>query len=162
MILPHLIARDPEGALQLAARFTSLIRTGRSYSVRHASFRTQLENWHALLVPILGSGAAVRLESHDGDLYLNGERVPYRASVQRLIEQLAMEIAARTIGGIEFGPGLTVNELETFMTLFIAGERWKGDSLIAECGRAGLPNARPFLAARAKQDSGVFVLTPGQ
>jgi len=154
------VARDPEGALQLAARLMALVRSGRSYAVQHPSFRTPVQAWHAMLEPLFALGERVRFENRDGDLFVNGDRLPYRAALQRPIEQFAVEIAARTIGGFELTAGLTVDELETFMGLFVAGERWKGSELVAECERQGLTHIRTFLAERPKSDAGIEVLEP--
>ena len=137
---------DPrfEVSLQLASRFWALVRSGRAYAVGHVTYTTQLENYLALLSPPLEDRGAVRFHAPEGDLCMNGERLPHRPNMHKALESLVQEFAARTLEGIEFTKGLTLGELETFMSFFLPGERWKGAELIAACDEAGLVHARPL------------------
>jgi len=109
---------DPrfEIALQLASRFWALVKSGRAYSVGHVTYTTQLESYVTLLSAALEMHGAVRFDAPDGELCMNGERLPIRANMQRALESLAQEFAARTLEGIEFTRGLSLGELETFMS----------------------------------------------
>src|SRR5262249_49336203 len=135
---------DPrfELPLQLATRFWALVRSGRAYSVGHVTYTTQLENYLSLLSAPLEDRGVVRFHAPEGDLCMNGERLPYRPNMHKALDSLVQEFAARTLEGIEFTKGLTLGELETFMTYFLPGERWKGAELIAACDDAGLAHAR--------------------
>jgi hypothetical protein len=128
--------------LQLASRFMALVRSGRAYSVRHVTFRQQLENYLALLAPVLQESGRARFDAPDGDLCMNGERLPYHQNMQRAIDQLVQEFAARSLEGIEFESGVTLVEFQTFMGLFLLGERWKGEELISACHDAGVVNLK--------------------
>ncbi len=143
--------QDPrfDGALQLTSRFVALMRSGRAYPVRHVGFTQQLENYLALLEPVFQTHGHVRFDAPDGDLCMNGERLPFRQATHRALEQLAHEFAARTLVGIEFTPGLTLSEFQSFMDLFLLGERWKGEELITACHDAGIVHlqALPFRSA---------------
>jgi HD domain-containing protein len=135
---------DPryEIALQLASRFWALVKSGRAYSVGHVTYTSQLEGYITLLSGALETDGVVRFDAPEGDLCMNGMRLPDRANMQRSLESLAQEFGARTLEGIEFTRGLSLGELETFMSYFLPGERWKGSELIAACDDAGLVHAR--------------------
>src|SRR5262249_22394361 len=135
---------DPrhELQLQLASRFTALVRSGRAFAIGHPSYTQQLEHYATLLGPALEEHGAVRFDAPDGDLRMNGERLQYRPHVQKSLEALVQELAARGIEGIEFKRGLVLSELEAFMSYFLPGERWKGSELVAACDDAGLVHAR--------------------
>ena len=135
---------DPryEIALQLASRFWALVRSGRAYSVGHVTYTSQLEGYVTLLAGALEQDGVVRLSAPEGELCMNGLVLPNRANMQKALEGMVQEFAARTLEGIEFTRGLTLGELETFMSYFLPGERWKGAELIAACDDAGLVHAR--------------------
>ena len=135
---------DPrwEIALQLASRFWALVRSGRAYSVGHATYTSQLESYIGLLSSALETDGVVRFSAPDGELCMNDQPLPNRANMQKALEALVQEFAARTLEGIEFTRGLSLGELETFMSYFLPGERWKGTELIAACDDAGLVHAR--------------------
>jgi hypothetical protein len=135
---------DPrlEIALQLASRFWQLVKSARAYSVGHVTYTSQLESYLTLLSTALEKEGAVRFDAPEGGLCMNGEQLPDRANMQKALESLAQEFAARTLEGIEFTRGLSLGELETFMSYFLPGERWKGTELVAACDDAGLVHAR--------------------
>src|SRR6185369_10206794 len=135
---------DPrlEIALQLASRFWQLVKSARAYSVGHVTYTSQLESYLTLLSTALEKEGAVRFDAPEGELCMNGEQLPDRAHMQKALESLAQEFAARTLEGIEFTRGLSLGELETFMSYFLPGERWKGAELVAACDDAGLVHAR--------------------
>jgi hypothetical protein len=153
---------DPrfEIALQLASRFWALVKSGRAYSVGHVTYTTQLESYVTLLSAALEKDGAVRFDAPDGELCMNGERLPIRANMQRALESLAQEFAARTLEGIEFTRGLSLGELETFMSYFLPGERWKGAELVAACDDVGLVHARALPLRVTAEPLGVTSL-PG-
>ena len=127
-----------ETAMQLASRLVALVRSGRAYSVRHIAYTQQLDNFLVLLMPLLGEARVVRFDAPDGELCLNGERLPHRSQHQKHLEMLVQEFGARTIAGVEFKPGVTLHQLEAFMEMFVASERWKGSDLIEACHAAGI------------------------
>jgi len=144
---PHVLLRpddDPrqESRLQIASRFTALVRSGRAYSVEHASFVQLLEFYLALLEDHFATEPRVRLHAEDGDACVNGERLPVRPIMERSLAQLVQEFEARGIDGVEFESGLTLDELQAFMGRFLPGETWKGAALVEACEQAGLRHAR--------------------
>jgi len=151
---------DPrfEIALQLASRFWQLVKSGRAYSVGHVTYTTQLESYITLLSTALEKDGAVRFDASDGALCMNGELLPDRAHMQKALESLVQEFGARTLEGIEFTRGITLGELETFMSYFLPGERWKGAELVAACDDAGLVHARALPLRVAAEPLGVALL----
>ncbi len=135
-----------EAGLQLATRLVALVKSGRAYSVSHIAFTQQLENYLALLAPLLRDKGVVRFDAPDGDLHLNGERLPRRTQLQRHSELLVQEFDARAISGIEFAPGIALPELQSFMAMFVSSERWKGSDLITACQSAGIHTVRALPA----------------
>jgi len=151
---------DPrfEIALQLASRFWALVKSGRAYSVGHVTYTTQLASYVTLLSAALETDGAVRFDAPEGELCMNGVPLPNRANMQRALESLVQEFAARTLEGIEFTRGLSLDELETFMSYFLPGERWKGAELIAACDDAGLVHARALALRVAAEPLGAGTL----
>jgi len=147
MTRPHVLLRpddDPrfESRLQIASRFTALVRSGRAYSVEHASFVQLLEFYLALLEDHFANEPRIRLHAEDGDACVNGERLPARAIMERPLAQLVQEFEARGVDGVEFESGLTLDELQAFMGIFLPGETCKGAELVEACEQAGLQHAR--------------------
>lgn len=145
---------DFDTPLQLASRFMALLKSGRSYSVEHIGFTQQLENYLTLLEPLLRERGALRFDAPDGDLCLNGERLPFRQHTERALEHLAQEFGARTVSGVEFTPGLTLPEFQTFMRYFLLGERWKGEELITACTDAGVVHVQALPLRAVAVDRG--------
>lgn len=131
-----------ETGLQLASRLVALVKSGRAYSVKHVAYTQQLENFLVLLAPALSGGGVLRFDAPEGDLCMNGERLPMRSQFQKQAETLVSEFDARTITGVEFTAELTLPALETFMGMFVTSERWKGEELVQACRSAGIHGVR--------------------
>jgi len=134
-----------EQGLHLVTRLVALLRTGRSYRIDNQVFTGQLEQLLELLRPTLMAHGRAQLVQMDGDLYLNGERIPLRASSLRFQSQLHSEFALREISGVEFHASLGLGELEEFMRYFLPSELYKGAELAAACAAAGITSASPVL-----------------
>ena len=145
---------DPrfDGLLQLASRFTALVRSGRAYAIGHITYTQQLDNYLTLLEPMLRAHGQVRLDAPDGDLCVNGERLPFRQNTHRALEQLVQEFAARAVDGVEFVSGVTLAEFQSFMGLFLQGERWKGHEFITACHDAGILHVQALAQRSAAAD----------
>lgn len=152
-----------EHGLQIAMRFVALVRTGRSYAIGNAAFSRQLVQMQEVLAPLLAAAGVVQVVDFDGDLYVNGARLPLKSTSTRQLEQVQHEFALRAIAGISFHDGLTPAELETFMHFFLASEIYKGAELIDACETAGLRHLVPALQAVsnvAEPDSAVAEAPP--
>ena len=131
-----------ETGLQLASRFVALVKSGRAYSVKHVAFTQQLENFIVLLRPLLMERQVVRFDAPEGDLCLNGERLPLRSPLHRQAELLVAEFDARTIAGVEITPDVSLTALQAFFGYFLVSERWKGEDLIQACQGTGILGVR--------------------
>lgn len=152
MSTPEEITHDEalrEQGVQLVTRLVALLRTGRSYSIGNQVFTGQLEQLLEVLRPTLMAHGRAQLVHLDGDLYLNGVRLPLKSSSVRFQDQLHSELALRDISGVEFHASLRLNELEEFMRYFLPSELYKGTELLSACQAAGIQGAMPVLSAVA-------------
>lgn len=149
---PALDAR--ELGLQAATRLVAALRTGRSYAIGNPVFRHQLEQLLEVLAPLLRERGTAQIVVLDGDLHLNGARLPLRAVNLRFIEQLVQEFRLREVLGIEFAHGLKIEELEEFMRYFLASEVNKGAALADACASHGIDRVRVVLAAAGAGSDG--------
>lgn len=140
--------------LQIAMRLFATLRTGRSYSIGNQAFTRQLQQLLESLLPVLAEHGEALVVSHDGDLHLNGVRLPHRSSSQKFIEQLAQEIQLREIAGVEFRAGLKLAELESFMRYFMPSELYKGAELIHACAIQDFRHVRPLEAVSEEEHAG--------
>jgi HD-GYP domain-containing protein (c-di-GMP phosphodiesterase class II) len=140
-------ARLREPGLQLAMRFVATLRTGRSYAIGNLVFTRQLEQLLAVLTPLLEQHGDVLVVSVDGDLNVNGVRLPLRSSSLRFLEQLAQEFQVREIAGVEFRQGLALAELEGFMRYFLPSELYKGNELHHACATQNFLHVMPVESA---------------
>jgi HD-GYP domain-containing protein (c-di-GMP phosphodiesterase class II) len=138
-----------EQGLQVAMRVVSTLRTGRSYAIGNQAFTRQLEQLLDALVPVLAEHGEALVVSLDGDVYVNGERLPLRSSSLRFLEQLAQEFQVREIAGVEFHAGLDLAELEAFMRYFLPSELYKGGELVQACATQDFRHVVPVEALDA-------------
>lgn len=132
-----------EQGLQVAMRLVATLRTGRSYAIGNRGFTQQLQQLLEALAPVLEEQGEAIVVSLDGDLHLNGVRLPLRSSSLRFLEQLAQEFQVRQIAGVEFRSGLALGELEEFMRYFLPSELYKGGDLYHACATQDLQHVRP-------------------
>lgn len=135
-----------ESGLQMATRLVALLRTGRAYDLANPVFTGQLEQLLGVLLPVLRETGDAQLAEFEGDLHLNGVRLPLRPSSLKFTEQLVQELRVREIAGVQFLPGLGLAELERFMRFFLPSEIYKGADLADACAGAGLAHTRILLA----------------
>lgn len=126
-----------EQGLQVAMRIVATLRTGRSYAIGNQAFSRQLEQLLESLRPLLEQRGEVFVLAHDGDVHVNGARMPLRPASLRQLEQLVQEFQVRAIAGVAFRPGLTLAELEGFMRYFLPSEIYKGAELAHACATQG-------------------------
>lgn len=132
-----------EQGLQVAMRFVATLRTGRSYAIGNQAFTRQLQQFLDALLPVLAEHGEAQVVAMDGDLHLNGVRLPLRSSSLRFLEQLAQEFQVREIAGVEFREGLAFEELEEFMRFFLPSELYKGGDLYHACATQNLRHVLP-------------------
>jgi HD-GYP domain-containing protein (c-di-GMP phosphodiesterase class II) len=144
---PHATpGRDRENALReqglnVVMRLVALLRTARSYAIGNQVFTRQLEQLLEALQPVFAEHGAALVVELDGDVHLNGVRLPLRQSSLRFVEQAAAEFKVREIAGVEFRTGLSLAELESFMRYFLPSELYKGAELHHACATQGFRHA---------------------
>ncbi len=143
-----------EQGLQVAMRIVATLRTGRSYAIGNVAFTRQLEQLLTSLAPILADAGEVVVLADDGDVQVNGVRLPLRPASLRTLEQLAQEFQVREIAGVAFRAGLALAELEDFMRYFLPSELYKGGELAQACATHGLRQVEPLEVVDAGQAHG--------
>ncbi|TMQ69651.1 MAG: HD domain-containing protein [Candidatus Eisenbacteria bacterium] len=81
------------------SRLSAVIRIGRSYQTDNQVFGAQLDGFMAALGPVLEADGEAVLVELEGDLYLNGRRIPIRGQNIRFHRQVLEELRARQIAG---------------------------------------------------------------
>jgi|SRR6185503_15098087 HD-GYP domain-containing protein (c-di-GMP phosphodiesterase class II) len=144
-------ARDREAALALVLRLHGVVRSLRLYDPGHAALRAQLEELLRIVgemdvdeVSVLGLG---------GYCYVNGVRLRPEAAHLNVLRGLLEEFGIRGLGGLRFGRGLELDELQAFLRLFHADRTERAAlDLPAACERDGLHNVA---AVRARAGGSV-------
>lgn len=148
-----------EHGLQIAMRFVATLRTGRSYAIGNQAFSRQLQQLLDTLKPVLAEHGEALVASLDGDLHVNGVRLPLRSSSLKFLEQLAAEFQVREIAGVEFRAGLGLAELEGFMRYFLPSELYKGGELVHACATQDFRHVRPLEALPADEPAAGLAAT---
>ena len=157
--------RAREQGLVIITRLLATIRTGRAYKVGNQVYTRQLESFiEALLQAIDDSGEAVFVDV-DGDLYLNGARLPVKANSLRFHQAVRKEFELRRIAGLRVLSGLNLKEVEIFFDLFMQPEMHSGQGLLHACTLKGDRHLLPVMHASAQApgegDAGEPVTSPG-
>ena len=142
-----------EQGLHAISRFVATLRTGRSYPIGNQVFTRQLEQFLESLQPLFAEQGNVTIATWDGDVLVNGMRMPLRPASLKLLEQMAAEFAVREIAGVELRPGLGFTELEGFMRFFLPSELYKGSELCHACAAKGFRHALPVEALEPEQEA---------
>ena len=142
--------RAREHGLVIITRLLATIRTGRAYKVGNQVYTRQLESFiDALLQAIDDSGEAVFVDL-DGDLYLNGARLPVKANSLRFHEAVRKEFEQRRIAGFRALTGLNLKEVEIFFDLFMQPDMHHGPGLLHACTLKGDRHLLPVIHASAQ------------
>jgi HD-GYP domain-containing protein (c-di-GMP phosphodiesterase class II) len=139
-----------EQGLQIVTRLVATLRTGRSYSIGNQVFTRQLEQLLETLQPVMAEHGEAMIVAIEGDLHVNGVRLPLRSSSLRFLEQMAQEFQVREIAGVEFRAGLALPELEGFMRFFMPSELYKGTELYHACATQSFQHVMPVESAVAE------------
>jgi HD-GYP domain-containing protein (c-di-GMP phosphodiesterase class II) len=142
---PGASARD-SGA-SLLSRLSSLIRIGRSYQTDNQVFGKQLEGFTQVLNPVLETDGEAVLVDLDGDLYLNGTRIPIRGMTTRFHAHVTEEFRRRQIAGFRAVAGVTDEELKIFFRFFMQPDVYTGADLLGACIAQGLERIQPAVHA---------------
>jgi HD-GYP domain-containing protein (c-di-GMP phosphodiesterase class II) len=135
--------RCRDQGLVMLVRFHALMRVGRSYRVGNQVFHQQCEAFLETLAPIFVDAPEAVLVSLDSDLYLNGVRIPVKASNLRFHQTLLEEFRRRRIAGLRIEAGLTIVDLEKFFALFLQHDVYFGPGLLEACINDGVRRILP-------------------
>ncbi len=151
---PHRAVKTPderlrEQGLVIITRLLATVRTGRAYKVGNQVFTRQLESFiECLLQAVDETGEAVFV-ALDGDLYLNGARLPVKPNSLRFHEAVRKEFDHRKIAGFRATKGLNIKEVEVFFELFMRGDEFQGQMLLHTCTARGDRHLLPVIHASA-------------
>jgi HD-GYP domain-containing protein (c-di-GMP phosphodiesterase class II) len=137
--------------VQMVVRILSVTRTGKAYQVGNQVFRAQLDALFETIAPLLDEFGEVVLVSLEGDLYLNGVRLPMKSGNVRHFDNLMREFSRRRIAGIRVVQGLQPDELENFFGLFLRAHEFTGTPLLEACIAAGLDHVQPAVHASTEE-----------
>jgi HD-GYP domain-containing protein (c-di-GMP phosphodiesterase class II) len=142
---PGATARD-KGA-SLLSRLSALVRIGRSYQPDNQVFGLQLEGFMQVLRPILELDGEAVLVALEGDLFLNGTRIPVRGMSVRFHRHLLEEFQNRQIAGFRMLRGVTDDDMKTFFRYFMQPDLYTGADLLSACIAQGLDKILPAVHA---------------
>ena len=147
--------RHRENGLNLLRRLTTLIRLGRAYQIENQVVQRQLEDFLGIIAPMLAETGEVVLVFIDSDFYLNGIRIPVKASTVKFHEGMMHEFEQRKIAGIKLVPGIKLEELNAFVALFLKPDVFQGTGLLEACVAHGCDHILPAVHATTESpDSG--------
>jgi len=142
--------RVREQGTVIITRLLATMRTGRAYKVGNQVFTRQLESFiECVLQALAESGEAVFVEL-EGDLYLNGARLPVKPNTLRFHESVRKEFEMRKIAGFRATKGLNLKEVEVFFELFLQADMLQGPVLLQACIARGDKHLLPVVHASAE------------
>jgi HD-GYP domain-containing protein (c-di-GMP phosphodiesterase class II) len=139
-----------EQGLVIITRLLATIRTGRAYKVGNQVLTRQLESFIESVLQATGEAGEVVFVELEGDLYLNGSRLPVKASNLRFHEAVRHEFEVRKIAGFRATKGLNMKEVEVFFELFMQPEQLQGSDLLHACMARGDRHLLPVIHASAQ------------
>jgi HD-GYP domain-containing protein (c-di-GMP phosphodiesterase class II) len=143
--LPGATARD-RGASVLS-RLSALVRIGRSYQTDNQVFALQLEGFMQVLRPVLETDGEAVLVEVEGDLYLNGTRIPIRGMSVKFHRHILEEFQNRQIAGFRVLRDVTDEHMKTFFRYFNQPDLYTGADLLSACIGQGLDKVLPAVHA---------------
>jgi HD-GYP domain-containing protein (c-di-GMP phosphodiesterase class II) len=144
----------------LVMRLLALVRVGRSYQVENQVFRQQLRTFVGALQPVFAESHEAIFVSFDGDLYLNGVRLPVKTTNLRFHQALMQEFARRRIAGVRVLEGVEEPDLERFFRFFLQPDAYAGPALLEACVAEGTPRVLPAIHVPTQADEQADPLDP--
>ncbi len=136
-----------ELGLQLVIRLAGAIRIGRAYKTNNSVFQSQFDMLVEAVNAVLGVADDVVLVSLDGDLFLNGHRIPVRSANVKFHKFLVEQFAMRQIAGLRAERGVEPAELLKFFEVLMSPEDHAGASLLEACLAVGCDKVQPAVHA---------------
>jgi HD-GYP domain-containing protein (c-di-GMP phosphodiesterase class II) len=141
-------------------RFLAMIRVGRSYKVENQVFHVQIESFLEAVEGLFAEWPEVVLVALDGDLYLNGVRLPVNNANLRFHQNLMAELSRRRIAGVRVLQGIAAEDLERFFRLFLRPDLYNGAGLLEACVADGLSRILPAVQVSTDSDDGADPFDP--
>ncbi len=138
------------------SRLSAMMRIGRSYQTDNQVFSGQLEGFMAALLPVLDADGEAVLVELEGDLYLNGTRIPIRGQNIRFHRHVIEEFKARQVAGFRAVRGVGLEEMRTFCRYFMQPEVYTGPELLSACLAEGLDKILPAVHASTTSPDAIF------
>ena len=138
-----------EQGLVIITRLLATIRTGRAYKVGNQVLTRQLESFIESVLQATGEAGEVVFVELEGDLYLNGSRLPVKSNNLRFHESVRHEFEVRNIAGFRATKGLNMKEVEIFFELFMQPDSHQGAELLQACMARGDRHLLPVIHASA-------------
>jgi len=146
--------------LRIIQRFNALVRMGRAYQVENQVFRKQMSDFIETVQPVLEEAGQMVLVSLDGDVYVNGVRIPVRPSTLKYHEALLEELSRRGIAGLKMDHDVTEEEIMTFFRLFMQPDVYFGASLLEACIAQGADHMLPAISASTAAEDATDLRSP--
>ena len=130
-------AATAERGFAIITRLLATLRTGRAYRMGNQVFSKQLESFLEVLRDAANESGEVTFVLLEGDLYLNGTRLPFKSSTLRFHNEVRRELELRRIAGFRATRNVTPKEVEVFFELFLQPQTYSGQALFTECQSRG-------------------------
>jgi HD-GYP domain-containing protein (c-di-GMP phosphodiesterase class II) len=138
------------------SRLSALIRIGRSYQTDNQVFEGQLAGFMSALQPVLEADSEAVLVEVEGDVFLNGTRIPVRGMNVRFHRHIMDEFRIRQIAGFRAVHGVTTEDMKAFFRYFMQPDVYTGSDLLAACIAEGLSRVLPAVHASTTSPDAVF------
>lgn len=147
--------------LRVIQRFNALVRMGRAYQVENQVFVKQMHEFLNTIGPFIADHGEAVLVTLDGDVYLNGMRIPARPNTLKFHEGFIEELEQRGVAGIRIEKGYTEEEISTFFRLFLQPDIYYGAGLLEACLAQGADHVLPAINASTDADLQGDLRAPG-
>ena len=147
-------AREFGGAM--LSRLSALIRIGRSYQTDNQVFEGQLQGFMSALQPVLDADGEAVLVELEGDIFLNGTRIPIKGLTVRFHRHVMDELGMRQVAGFRAVQGVTSEDMKKFFRYFMQPELYTGADLLTACIAEGLDKVLPAVHASTTSPDALF------
>ncbi len=127
--------------LDLLTRFHIVDKVAKIYDARNDAFQERGRLLFEVLAPILKTGGEASLRVRHGVLLFNGVRLKFGVGTYGMFKSIIEEFRTRKVEAVTFLPGLTLEELFAFMSVFARREKKDEDGfarLSADLEAAGV------------------------
>lgn len=112
--------------LDLLIRFHIVDKIAKIYDPRNDAFQEQGRLFFEALTALLKEGEEASFRVRHGTLLLNGIRLKFGVGTYGIFKSVLEELRTRDVGSVTFRPGLDLEELLRFMSLFAKREKKAG------------------------------------